>query len=129
MTELARWRYRVEAGRIADFARALGAEPGGAAPPTFTMAASAEVVERLVTGVLGLDRARTVHGEQAFEYHAPVRAGMELEGVVRLLGEARRTGRRGGEMRVLTLGIDYRDAATGAPLLAETMVILEREAP
>ncbi|MEQ8651577.1 MAG: MaoC family dehydratase N-terminal domain-containing protein [Kiloniellales bacterium] len=123
------WRFRVEAGKIAEFARALGADlkDPTIAPPTFTVVAAADFVERLVTDILKVDRKRTLHGEQSYEYIAPIRAGMTLACKARILSDQMKSGRQGGRMRVVTVAIDYSDAASGAVLLRETMTTIEKE--
>ena len=128
MTMLAEWTYSVEAGKIAEFARAVGASVLDRVPPTFAMAVGAEAVERLLTSILPLDRKRAVHGEQAFDYHAPIRAGMTLRCRADLVSDVVKPVRAGGEMRVVTVGITHRDAASGAVVLGETMTIIEKAA-
>ncbi|MGQ0567466.1 MAG: FAS1-like dehydratase domain-containing protein, partial [Gemmobacter sp.] len=127
MTMLAEWTFAVEAGKIAEFARAVGGGASDAAPPTFTMVAGADWVERLVTEVLALDRGRTVHGEQAYDYVSPIKAGMVLRCRASLLSDVTKPG-RAGPMRVVTVGIEHADAASGAVLVRETMTTLEQAA-
>lgn len=126
---LGEWTFRVEAGKIAEFARAVG-DPSPAdpllAPPTFLVVASAGMVEDLVTRVLQLDRTRTVHGEQAYEYVAPVRAGMLLRCVARMTGDLLKPGRSGGDMRVITVEVTHHDSESGALLVRETMTTIEK---
>ncbi|GAB5468081.1 MAG: hypothetical protein Kilf2KO_11110 [Rhodospirillales bacterium] len=124
------WTFQVEAGKIAEFAKAVGAAPADPtiAPPTFTMVAAADLIEALVVDILKLDRSRTLHGEQGYEYLAPIRAGMTLACQARILSDGVKTGRRGGEMRLVTVGIDYRDGASGQLLLRETMTTIEKGA-
>ena len=124
MTDLAEWTFRVEAGKIAEFARAVGADVSDVATPTFTMVAGADWVARLVSDVLRLDGGRTVHGEQAYDYHAPIRAGMTLTCKARLVSDVAKPG-RAGPMRVVTVAVVYSDAATGADLVHETMTTIE----
>lgn len=125
---LAEWSFAVEAGKIAAFARAVGAPASDRAPPTFTMAAGAGMVEHLVGHVLRLDATRTVHGEQAYQYLAPIRAGMTLACRAQALSDIVKPG-RAGDMRVVTLAASYGDAATGEICVRETMTILEKAAP
>ena len=125
MSILAEWSFVVEAGKIAEFARAVGAPATDAAPPTFTMVAGAGWVEHLVDETLKLDRGSTVHGEQAYEYLAPIRAGMTLRCRATLVSDVAKPGRT-GPMRVVTVAVLYADAATGADLVRETMTILEK---
>lgn len=125
------WEFRVEAGKIREFARAvhdIHAEDSDIAPPTFPVVGSSGFVERLVTTHLGLDRSRTVHGEQEFEYLAPIRAGDLLSCRARLVGDEVKAGRRGGDMRVMTTEVEYSSATTGALVCRETMVSIEKAA-
>ena len=69
------------------------------APPTFPMVASAEFVEHMVTTLMDVDRTRTVHGEQAFDYARPIVAGDVLLCKARLAGDEIKQGKRGGAMR------------------------------
>lgn len=127
MSVLAEWTFAVEAGKIAAFRRAVGAPLAEVAPPTFTMVAVADWIERLVTDDLRLDRGRTVHGEQGYQYLAPIRAGMTLRCRASLLSDVVKPG-RAGPMRVVTVVVDHADAATGAALLRETMTTIEQSA-
>ena len=73
---------RVEAGRLRAFRRTIGsAEPGNpVAPPTYLFALEMLEADRPLAFVedLGVDMAAVLHSEQAFTYHAPVRAGDEI---------------------------------------------------
>lgn len=124
--DLGEWSFQVEAGKIAEFARAVGGASRDVAPPTFTVAASAHLMERLVSEVFRLDRSRTVHGEQSYDFLAPIRAGMTLTCTARLLSDETKPGRMGGLMRVISVCVTYADAATGEQLVRETSVILEK---
>ena len=129
---LASWTFRVEAGKVREFARAVmdaHAETSDIAPPTFPMIASADFVERMITDILMLDRSRTVHGEQAYEYFRPMVAGDFLRCTARLESDVVKRGSRGGMMRVITTVIDHADEATGEPVCRETMTSIERAAP
>ncbi len=123
------WQFTVEAGKVREFARAV-MQPNWAtteiAPPTFPMVASAGFVERLVSGLLALDRSRTVHGEQAFTYARPMRAGDHLRCRARLVSDERKQGRRGGMMRVVVTEVEYADLDTGEPVCRETMTSIEK---
>jgi acyl dehydratase len=55
--------------------------PDIAAPPTFAFAVAMEAGQPLaVIDDLGVDRSRTMHGEQAFTIHRPIVAGDVLTG-------------------------------------------------
>ena len=127
MSQLADWMFQVEAGKVAEFARAVGAPVSDITPPTFTTVAGAGWVEQLVDKTLKLDRARTVHGEQAYDYLSPVRAGMTLRCRATLVSDVMKPGRT-GPMRVVTVAVVCADAATGADLVRETMTVLEKAA-
>jgi acyl dehydratase len=125
---IAEWDFPVEHGKLREFARAVRhpeSEPFSV-PPTFTMVPSARLVARLVTEVLGLDRARTVHGEQAYEYFAPIRPGDLLRCSARMLSDDVKEGRRGGRMRIVRVEFEYRSAAMGKLLCREVMTSIEK---
>ena len=74
--------YLVSAAKIAEFARALGAQNpayGGTdpmAPPTFAAVISAPAWQQMFDDPeLELALRQIVHGDQRFEYTAPLRAG------------------------------------------------------
>jgi hypothetical protein len=124
------WDFTVEPGKLRAFAVAVQAprpdEP--VAPPTFPVVMSAALIERIVTQDLKLDRSRTVHGEQRYVYFEPIMAGDELHCVARFAGDAIKTGRRGGSMRVVTITIDVTSQHTGRLVCQETMVAIEKQA-
>lgn len=86
----------VEKGRIACFARAIGAaDPvhfneeaakaagyrGIVAPPTLGFAIAMDANQSfMVLDELGVDKTRTVHGEQGFVYHGDICAGDVITG-------------------------------------------------
>lgn len=123
------WEFRVEAGKVREFGRAVHdvhSEESAIAPPTFPVVAAADFVERLVTTILNLDRSRTVHGEQAYEYIRPIVAGDLLRCRARLAGDETKAGRRGGTMRILTTEIEYISATDGGLVCRETMTTIEK---
>ena len=125
------WDFTVEPGKVREFARAVHdvhSQDSDIAPPTFPVVASAAFVERLVTGILALDRARTVHGEQRYDYFMPVRSGDRLRCTARLVGDDVKTGRRGGLMRIITTEVEYRSIATSGLVCRETMTSIEKAA-
>ena len=97
---------RVEAGKIAEFAKAVKDDNPAftrsdmpPAPPTFLMTLSHWI------GSLGetrqgikLDYRRLLHGEQEFEYVRPIRAGDVLTFRSRTKDVLQKEGKRGGTM-------------------------------
>jgi hypothetical protein len=125
------WDFRVEAGKVREFARAVHdahAEDTMIAPPTFPSVAAADFVERLVATTLALDRTRTVHGEQSYEYWEPIVAGDLLNCRARLTKDMVKAGKRGGAMRIITTEVEYRSAASGRIVCRETMTTIEKGA-
>src|SRR4051794_8270424 len=137
----------VEAGKIREFARSIGEDDpvyrdaevarshgydGIPAPLTYSVV-SAHFADATRTGgsylteELGMDMGRVVQGAHEWEYHAPVVAGMTLHGTMSLVSDERKTGRRGGEMRIVVREVVYRDDA-GDKVLVERLTAIETEA-
>ena len=116
--------------RDADVARSRGYE-GIPAPLTFSVV-SAHFADASRTGGsylvddLGMDMGRVVQGEHEWEYHAPVVAGTRLRGTMSLVSDERKTGRRGGGMRIVVREVVYRDEA-GTKVLTERLTAIETE--
>jgi acyl dehydratase len=86
--------YEVGRAKIAEFARAIGAEdpvhrdpeaaraaghPDVIAPPTFAIVLTLEAANVVLDDPdVSLDYSRVVHGEQKFAHHRPIRAGDRL---------------------------------------------------
>ncbi len=135
---LSTFRLPVDASKAREMALALGAAEwsdltaeqlwGRVVVPTFT-ACSGHWQDRreLMTGPLGLDLPRTLHGEQRWRFTRPVRVGDLLDGETSLHSIEEREGRRGGRMRFVTLRTSY--SAKGEQVLTEDMVLIETEPP
>ena len=132
------FRFPVEAGHVALFARALGdtlpehSDPFDAdivAPPTFTQAADhydPEYDRRPHPGEDWYGSGREpigkaqppgeggglgFHAEQEFEYHRPIRAGEVLTATVRDGRRWQKQGRRGGTLSFTETITEFRDEA------------------
>src|SRR5262245_64305342 len=130
---LAEWTHPVEWGKVREFARAvhdprLGREPP-VPPLTFPVVLSAEFIERFVSELLPLDRRRTVHGEQDYEYLEPLRVGQVIRCTARILRDEVKQGQRGGRMRLVTVEVKLTDAMSGDTIGFERMTAIEQEAP
>jgi acyl dehydratase len=108
------YEFRVERGKIKEFADAIG-DPnplyrdadyaaktpfgGIVAPPTFLRTFLYE--PRAAAEALKVkDWSYIVHGEQEFEYLAPVRAGDVLTAVDRIVGITEKESRRAGKLQI-----------------------------
>jgi acyl dehydratase len=135
-------RFRIEAGKIREFALATGAEDPAhvgepaahtagfrARPATLTHVAVAghHRSQSAMVAALGLDLARVVVGSVSWRYERPLVDGDELHGTRRVIADERRAGKRGGSMRMVTLETDYLDAS-GAAVVQVRELIIERGA-
>ncbi|HEX2430337.1 MAG TPA: MaoC family dehydratase N-terminal domain-containing protein [Aestuariivirgaceae bacterium] len=129
---LADWTHPVEWGKVREFARAvhdprLGREPP-VPPLTFPVVLSAEFIERFVSELLPLDRRRTVHGEQDYEYLKPLQVGQVIRCRAKILRDEVKQGQRGGRMRLVTVEVKLTDASSGETVGFERMTAIEQEA-
>lgn len=124
---------RVEAGKVAEFARAVHApvgdlaEPDVRATPTFLSTAShfwePEGVDSIAS--LGFDVTRTLHGGETFVFHGPAPVvGAELQVETRLGEQYERTGKRGGKMRFGTIVRTFTDQ-TGRVVAEQHTTLIE----
>lgn len=132
--------FPIEAGKIAEFARAMRdpasiyvdldtAQQGGfasiPAPLTYSTAsthyAGGDATDLPLR--LGLDLSRTVNGEQRWTYHQPMCAGQVLTGITRIANVDRKQGRAGEMLRILT-ETQFRDEA-GELVVTESMLTIE----
>jgi acyl dehydratase len=136
---------RVEAGKVAEFARAIRADDpvhldeaaanrrgyrGVVAPLTFVRTADFPRNRTESVGShkhyghdLGFDPRFEVHGEETYEYHRPLRVGDVLSGETELADVYTREGSN-GEMTFADLETIYRDA-DGDPVVTQTTTSLE----
>ena len=96
-----------------------------APPPAPEGAATQAPVRRAGGG----NTSRLLHGEQRFDYHKPVRPGMELTVTGRPGKSWEKAGRRGGKLRFTESISEYRDqdgelvvTATGVSIITEKAV-------
>ena len=78
--------YTVSREKIAEFNRAIGAEPDRrrlTAPLTFPIVVAFGAMTQLMTDPdVGIQLHNIVHGDQRFEQERPIRAGDELVGTI-----------------------------------------------
>jgi acyl dehydratase len=108
---------RVETGKIREFARAVKdanplylADDGALAPPTFLMTLAHWIIDLGETrSAVKLDYRRLLHGEQEFEYLAPIRAGDVLRFRSRTKDAFEKQGKRGGTMTFVVGETEFRN--------------------
>lgn len=100
-------RFDIEQERVAEFARAIGADPEDGVPPTFAAAYALEATAPQLFGDedAAIDFGKLLHAEQEFEWHRHPRAGETVTSVARVASDASRRG-----MRFVTLETDTSDA-------------------
>jgi hypothetical protein len=75
----------------------------------------------------GLDLPRVLHGEVSWEFERPLQLGDALTADSALVADETRTGKRGGEMRMVTIETTYTDA--GGEVVARRRDLLIETAP
>ena len=133
----------VELGKIRELALAIGddnpiyqsreaAQAAGypdvplfpTAPTLFTFWGNAKMVSQIVS--LGINVMRVLHGEEEYEYLAPINAGDILTGVMTVVDGKTRQGKDGSSLDILTTEIRYTNQH-GQPVLNAREMILVRE--
>lgn len=101
-------RFEIEPGRVAEFARAIGADPSDGVPPTFAAVYSlgASAPHLFMDEEAAVDFARLLHAEQEFEWQRHPRIGETVTSQGRVASD---TSRRG--MRFVSFETDTTDAA------------------
>ncbi len=137
------FEFRVERGKIREYALALGlidpvhtdveaARAAGfndlLAPLTFTRQFWHENDANDPMPHLGYDPRRRLHGEQEFEYHKPLVAGMVLRGRNVIVSTREKEGRRGGKMTFVVIETRFTDEA-GELVQVARRTLIETAAP
>ncbi len=94
------------------------------APTIFNFWGNSKMGEQLVG--LGINVMRILHGEEEYEYLAPINAGDTLTGVTTIIDGKSRQGRDGSSMDIVTLEIRYTNQHN-QPVLNAREVIVVRE--
>lgn len=88
--------FEIESERVADFARAIGADPADGVPPTFAATYALEATAPQLFGdeEAAIDFARLLHAEQEFEWHRHPRVGETVTSRGRVASDTSRRGMR-----------------------------------
>jgi acyl dehydratase len=141
--EIASVSFPIERSKIAELAKAFGDDDpvwwdqevayaagfdGVPTPPTVTVLMDhwrEGGVAGLVDAV-GVDLARVLHGEVAWEYLAPVRAGDELLARQTVADVTTRAGKRGGAMTFVKVDTEFTNQR-GELVVRRSDTLIERE--
>ena len=88
--------FEIDPDRVADFARAIGADPQAGVPPTFAAvyALGTTAPQLFMDEDAAVDFARLLHAEQAFEWDRHPRVGETVTSRGRVASDAERRGMR-----------------------------------
>ena len=73
---------------------------------------------------LGIELKRVLHGEEAYEYLAPIAPGDTLTGVMTLVDGKSRQGKDGSSMDILTIEVRYTNQHDQAVLNAREVIVV-----
>ena len=116
-------RFEIERHRVADFARAIGADPDEGVPPTFAAVYSLGVTapHLFMDEDAAVDFARLLHAEQEFEWQRHPRVGEIVTSQGRVASDASRRG-----MRFVSFETDTTDSS-GAPICKSRALFVIRQ--
>lgn len=89
-------QFEIDPERVADFARAIGADPQDGVPPTFAAvyALGTTAPQLFMDEEAAVDFARLLHAEQAFEWERHPRVGETVTSRGRVTSDTERRGMR-----------------------------------
>src|SRR5437899_11203661 len=89
-------RFEIESKRVADFARAIGADPSDGVPPTFAAVYSLGVTAPQLFGdpEAAIDFAKLLHADQEFEWERHPKPGETVTSQARVVSDISRRGMR-----------------------------------
>jgi len=92
------------------------------APTMFNFWGNTKMVSQLVS--LGINVMRVLHGEEEYEYFAPINVGDTLTGVMIVVDGKSRQGKDGSTMDILTVEIRYTNQHNQLVLNAREMIVV-----
>jgi N-terminal half of MaoC dehydratase len=113
--------FTLQAGHVAAFARALGADPADGVPPTYAAvyALWATAPQLFQDPEAAVDFANLLHAEQEFEWHRHPRVGETVTSQGRVAADVERRG-----MRFITFETDV--TAAGEPVCRSRALFVVR---
>ncbi len=115
-------KFEIEQQRVADFARAIGADPADGVPPTFAAVYCLGLTapQLFADDEAAVDFAKLLHAEQEFEWHRHPRVGETVTSRARVASDLMRRG-----MRFVSLECDTTDSH-GAPVCVSRALFVIR---
>jgi MaoC dehydratase-like protein len=115
-------KIEILADRVAEFARAIGADPNDGVPPTYAAVYALGVTAPQLFGddEAAVDFARLLHAEQEFEWARQPRVGETVVALGRVASDISRRG-----MRFVTFETDATDES-GSPLCRSRTLFVVR---
>lgn len=115
-------QFEIDPDRVADFARAIGADPAEGVPPTFAAVYSLGVTapHLFMDEEAAVDFARLLHAEQSFEWKRHPRVGEKVTSRGQVASDVDRRG-----MRFLRFESETTDAS-GAPVCTSSALFVIR---
>ena len=110
--------FEIEPERVADFARAIGADPADGVPPTYAAVYSLGVTAPQLFGDAdaAIDFAKLLHAEQEFEWARHPHPGETLSSQGRIASDVSRRGMRFVSFETETKGADAEDVCRSRAL-------------
>jgi hypothetical protein len=114
-------QFEIDPQRVAEFARAIGADPSDGVPPTFAAVYSLGATAPQLFGDenAAIDFARLLHAEQEFEWRRQPQVGETVTSVGRVASD---TSRRG--MRFVRFETDTADADGGRVCRSRALFVI-----
>jgi len=115
-------QFTIEVGRVAVFARAIGADPASGVPPTYAAVYSLGVTAPQLFGdaEVAVDFAKLLHAEQEFAWERQPEVGETVTSRGRVAADVNRRG-----IRILTFETKT-DDASGRPVCRSRAVFVIR---
>lgn len=114
-------KFEIEPERVAEFARAIGADPGAGVPPTFAAvyALWTTAPQLFADEEAAVDFAKLLHAEQEFEWARHPRVGETVTSRGRVASDIERRG-----MRFVSFETDTTDQSGGAVCKSRALFVI-----